>query len=257
MTPKPQFPKIAINGPRVDAKNHIEPGTGTAFAIASVLAILGTLVAIVATWGLFLVVPIVYLVIGGYLQKKARALIHGSGVQVQPNQFPEIHECVEVFKERLDIREDIDVYIVEANVANAVVVKYGKRNVILLTDDLIQGCLLSGDPRALSYVVGHELAHVALDHGGMYRKVLTSRLKKLARLDEFSADAVALALVGEAGIALKGMLLLTVGYSLLPYLNEQSILEQAAEVSANKYSRKAERGLTHPLLLNRIHRLVK
>lgn len=259
MTPTSQtsFPKIAIPGPRIDPKIHVEPGTGTAFALAVALTVLGMLVAIVATWGIFLAVPLVYLVIGHYLQKKARALIHGSGVHVQPNQFPEIHACVETFKERLDLHTDIDVYIVEANVANAVVVKYGKRNVILLTDDLIQGCLLSGDPRSLSYVIAHELAHVSLNHSGLFRRTLSSRLKKLSRLDEHSADSVALALVSDGGIALKGMLLLTVGYSLLPYLNEQSILEQAAEVSSDKYSKKAERGLTHPLLLNRIHRISK
>ena len=43
----------------------------------------------------------------------------------------------------------------------------------------------------------------------------------------------------------------------MPYVNPESIIRQAQEVAANRYSKKAELGLTHPLLLNRLHRVLR
>jgi len=63
-------------------------------------------------------------------------------------------------------------------------------------------------------------------------------------------------LVGEKAVAFHGILLLTIGYALLPYVNQESLLKQTQEVVQNKYSKKAERTLTHPLLLNRLHRIL-
>jgi hypothetical protein len=63
-----------------------------------------------------------------------------------------------------------------------------------------------------------------------------------------------MALVGDRGIAFHGMLLLTVGHALLRYVNPHSIARQAQEVMQNKYSKKSERNLSHPLLLHRLQR---
>ena len=205
------FPDITVAGDPVDLKRCIEPGTRGAGFGAFFLATLGTLIGIIFSYGVLLVVLLIYPLSAWYLRKKATALIHGSGVHVSEHQFPEIHRCVEDLKARLDLRKDVDVYIVEANVTNAVAVKYGKKNVVLLTDDLIHGCLASGHPRALAFVIGHELAHIALNHNGVFRSWMAQHMKKLGRLNEYSADAVATALVNERAIAFHGLLLLTVG----------------------------------------------
>ena len=143
------------------------------------------------------------------------------------------------------------------NIANAFVVKYGKKNVVLLTDDIIHGCIASGNPKALSFVIGHELGHIALKHNGVLRSWLSKRFKKLSRLDEYSADAVGNALVQDKTIAFNGLLLLTVGYAMMPYVNYETVIAQAQEVASNKYSKKAEKSLTHPLLLNRLYRILR
>ncbi len=251
-----QFPEISITGPKVDPKSCIERGTSAVLAGAFLLALLGTLVGILLSYGILLVVLIFYPLFSWYFHKKATALVHGSGVRVGDAQFPEIHRCVETFKERLGLRKEVEVYIVEASVLNAAAVRYGKKNVILLTDDLIHGCLASGNPHALSFVLGHELAHIALDHNGVLRSWMAKHMKKLGRLDELSCDNVALQLVSNKDIAFHGLLLLTVGYALLPFVNPESLVVQAREVAANKYSNRAERTLSHPLLLRRLHRLL-
>jgi Zn-dependent protease with chaperone function len=85
---------------------------------------------------------------------------------------------------------------------------------------------------------------------------MARHLKLLGRLNEYSADAVATALVQDKNTAFQGLLLLTAGPGLLRFVNPQSVLQQAREVAENKYSKKAERTLSHPLLLNRISRVL-
>jgi Zn-dependent protease with chaperone function len=227
-----------------------------ALAGALILAVLGTLLGILISYGVLLIILLVSPLFIWHLRRKATALIHGSGVHVSENQFPEIHRCVECFKARLGIKKEVQVYVIEANVANAMAVRYGKKNVILLTDDLIHGCLASGQPQALAFVIGHELAHIALDHNGTFVAWLAQHMKKLGRLNEYSADAVATALVGDRATAFQGLLLLTVGYALLPYVNMEGIVQQTREVTKDRYSKKAERTLSHPLALNRLQRIL-
>ena len=251
------FPEITIEGQQVVATDHVEKGTGTALFLAFFVAIIGSLFAILVSYGIIIIALLLAPIFAFYLRKKALALIHGSGVLVNETQFPEIYQCVLNFQQRLQLQKEVSVYIVEANVVNALAVRYGKKNVILLTDDLIQGCLASGNPQVLSFVIAHELGHIALNHNGLLRSWMAKYLKKLGRMDEYSADAVAMALVEDASVAYNGLLLLTIGYAMLPYVNPESIIAQAQEVATNKYSKKAEKTLTHPLLLNRLHRLLQ
>jgi Zn-dependent protease with chaperone function len=250
------FPEIAISGNPVNPKQLVEPGTGGRVACAFFVAILGAVVAIFATYGVFLLFVLFYPLFAWHLHRVASARIHGSGVRVGPTQFPEIHRCVETFKARLALTRDVEVYIVEANIVNAAAVRYGKKNVVLLTDDLIHGCLASGNPQALSFVIAHELAHISLNHNGVFRAWMANSLKSLGRMDEYSADRVALHLSGDRNIAFQGLLLLTVGFAMLPYVNAESVVQQCREVAANKYSKTSERRMSHPLLLNRINRVL-
>jgi len=252
-----QFPEIIVDGPKVNAKLHIEKGTGLALFGAFFIAIIGTLVGILFSYGILLIVLLFYPLFAWYFRKKASAMIHGSGVRVSETQFPEIHRCVKSFAARLDLKKEVDVYIVEANVTNAAAVRYGKKNVVILTDDLIHGCLASGYSDALAFVIAHELAHITLNHNGVFRSWMARHVKNLGRLDEYSADSLASALVCERETAFRGLLLLTVGYALLPYVHRESLVQQAREVVQNSYSKKAERTLTHPLLLNRLYRVLQ
>jgi hypothetical protein len=72
-----------------------------------------------------------------------------------------------------------------------------------------------------------------------------------------TADRVAQALVGDSTVAFHGLLMLTIGYSMLPYVNEEAVRRQAQEVDHDPYSRKAERPLLHPLLMNRLFRCLQ
>jgi Zn-dependent protease with chaperone function len=187
--------------------------------------------------------------------KRILARLRGSSLQLGPAQLPELDRCAREFSQRLGLKEAPMVLVMESSDINAFALKAGKRRCVLLMDDAVWASLEAGLPDALRFVVAHELAHHALGHTGALRAYLGAMLPQLSRLDELSADAVALQLVGTREAAYEGMMMLTVGPQLLKYTNREQLLQQAAEIAADSNTRKAERPLRHPLLLRRLHAL--
>jgi Zn-dependent protease with chaperone function len=249
------FPTLRADGEAVNPADCVEPGTSARVMLACLALGVGLLFLTIVTWGIGLILALFSPLINYLNHRKILALVHGSGIHVGPQQFPEIYRCVETMWERLGRGgEPPEVYIVEDSVMNAAAVKLGRKNLVLLTDDLIHGALVSSDPRTLAFVIGHELAHAALKHNSALRVSMATTVKSLSRLDEYTADRVATRLVGDKRVAAEGIVLLTVGPHLLPYTNYVALRQQVAEVAANKQSQKAERKLTHPLLLHRLSR---
>ncbi|SRR5581483_6766113 len=250
------LPQLHANGSPVDPKEFVEPGTGLAVTVGFIALGFGILIGGICSYGILwlvlLLAPITYLI----HRKKAIAALKGSAVEVSQNQFPEIDQCVLTIASRLGMSTAPKVYILESNTINAGAIKLAGKKVIMLHDDIVDACLRSGDARTLTFIIGHEMAHHALGHTGFLRFSLGKAFKKLSRLDEFSADAVAGALVSDNRVSARAIALLTVGPQLMSYLNFNSLWQQAQEVVADKNSQKAERRLTHPLLLRRLSRFI-
>jgi Zn-dependent protease with chaperone function len=251
------LPSFSFPQDAVEARRHVAPGTALYTTLGYLVVAIFIIVSVLASAGVFLAILAIGAIIGWFQARRVRAYIRGSGVQVSATQLPELHAMVESFSRRLGLANVPEVYIVEESVQNGFAVQLGKKNLILLTDDVVWGALQSRDPRALGFIVGHELAHIALNHTGMFRSSMRTTFRPLARADEFSSDNVAAQLVGDARIAIHGLALLTVGPQLLPYINQEAMLEQAREVCADGLSKKAERSLTHPLLMRRIGNLMQ
>lgn len=263
-TPEPQVVReVAPRGPQalpdfgfsddtVNATSHVASGTNLYLMVGYVVVLGGALFATLASMGGFLILLGIGAFTAWLQARRVRAMIRGSGVAVSEAQLPELQSLVEKFSARLGIKEVPELYIVEDSVQNGFAVKLGKRNLVLLTDDVVWGTLQSRDPRALGFVIAHELAHIALGHTGGVRSIIRNMFPPLSRADELSADNVAAALVDDAKVAVHGLALLTVGPQLMGYINDEALLAQAREVAANKLSKKAEQTMKHPLLLRRI-----
>lgn len=247
-----ELPRLEFGALPVSPKLHRHSSTGLYTTLAWMLFIVGGLVITAMTSGIALLAFLFGPIIDWFRQKKVRAMIRGSGVQVSAEQLPELNALVEAFSRRLAMPRAPEVFIVEDSVPNGLVVKLGTKDILLLTDDAVWGALKSGEPRTLGFVVGHELAHIALGHTGSLRSILSKIFRPLGRADEHSADAVAAALVGDVKLAARGLATLTVGPQLLPYINEEALLRQAREVWADRNAKKVERQRTHPLLLRRV-----
>lgn len=248
------FPACQAEGPSVDAKAFIEPKTGLAVAFGYILLVIFGLVAVATIYlGIILLVG---LAVDYIRRKRLLAQLKGSAIEVGPRQFPEIYRCAQIIAQRLGLDEMPAIYIAEGNVINAHAVRVAGRRVVVLMDDIVDACLRSGDTRTLTFVLAHELAHHALGHTGTVRSQIARMFKMLSRLDELSCDAVAGQIVADRITSAKALIVLLSGPQMLPYLNLDQIVEQAREVEDDKNSKKAEKHLTHPLLLRRINRFI-
>ena len=243
----------------VDAKQYVAPGTGFhTFVGWSLLLIFGPILFIAltaVTYGIFLI----GLIIAGLTYftrvKHMKAKLRGSALQVDESQFPEIHRSALAMSERLGLSECPEIYIVEDNHQNAFAVKKGSKRYIVLVDDIVFGAMATGNANALDFILGHELAHHALGHTSFFRSMIRSKYLPLSRLDELSCDGVAHALVGDKTAARDALALLLVGPQLFKSVNKEALDRQAREVIEDKYTKKVERKLSHPLLLHRYARL--
>jgi len=248
------FPRCEADGPKVDAEAYVEPKTGLAVAVCSIVLGLGILIAVITIW--LAIIILIGMLFDYFRQRKALAIIKGSAIEINEAQFPEIHACANAVARRLGLQETPLVYLVEGNTINASAMRLAGRRLVLLQDDLVYACLVSGEPRTLSFFVAHELAHHALGHTGYFRSQLSRMMKWLSRLDEFSCDAVGNQIAGNPAISAKALTVLLSGPQMLPYVNAAKLVEQARQVEADKKSKKAQRRLTHPLLLLRLLRFV-
>lgn len=245
---------------QIDARQYVAPGTGLHTVIGyAILFIVGPILiaaTVVATMGFALIGWLIAGIFYFSRLKKARAALRGSALRVDQTQLPAIHEQMRDLSARLGIAEAPEVYIIEDNQQNAFALKHGAKSYVVLIDDMIHGALSTGNEKVLTFILSHELAHHALGHTGWLRRVVSSSYKPLARLDEFSCDAVASALTGEAAAAKDALALLLIGPHLFRSINRAALDQQALEVAADKYSSKAEYTLSHPLLLRRYARLM-
>ena len=249
------FPPLTSAGATVNASSHVAEGTGLWTTIGYLVTGLVGLAGVVSTMGMALILGLIGLIVGYLTQKRVFARLKGSHLQVSQHQLGEVYACAREFSTRLGLAQVPDIYVVETSELNAVAFKLFARKAVLLTDDLLWGALHVESPQTLRFIIAHELAHHALGHTSFFRGSVASTFRPLGRLDELSADRVALQLVGDREVAYEGLMLLTVGPQLLPYVNRTALLQQAMEVGQDKRSKKSEAGMTHPLVLRRLFEL--
>lgn len=252
---KPSFPDLNPTGPQVNAKDHEAAGTALHAGLAWAVAGIAIFWLVVGTMGIGLLAFVVAFLLDIFVRKRVMASLRASCLELGPQQLPEVYACAQVYSQRLGLKETPRIFIAEGSALNAASLRVGARRVVLLLDDVVWGALKAGDPRALSFVLAHELAHHALGHTRGLRRYLSQVYRKLSRLDEFSCDAVALQLVGERDAAYNGLIMLMVGPQLLPFINRDQLFKQAQEADADKHTKRAERVHTHPFLARRIHAL--
>ncbi len=251
----PVAPALAPpDGPEVDLARCVEPGTRAAVVLTFIGAVIG-LAFLAATITGGIIVAVLWLA-QIFAARRARILLRASALRVGPRQFPQIHGCSSFFARRLSLAEVPEIYVVDAAEVNGFTLRFGRRNGIVLTDETVAASLEGKSPGALAFVIAHEMGHIALGHHRWWRSPLR-RFRLLSRLDEFSADSVACELVGSLEPAEEGILLLVAGPRLLSFVDRPSARTQAAEVAADRPTKRAERLLSHPVTLRRLDRVVK
>ena len=131
------MPPLSFPAESVTPSQHVAPGTSRYTLLGYAAIVLGVLAAAAGSRGMALLLIPVGLVLGYFQARNVRALIRGSGIQVSPSKLPQLYAVIEQFSQRLGLKEVPEVYIVEAAMQNGFAVKLGKRDIVLLTDDVV------------------------------------------------------------------------------------------------------------------------
>jgi Zn-dependent protease with chaperone function len=251
-TPSDSMGLTAPMGPQVLSKQYAAPGTSLHSFIAYGAASIATLIMVIFTAGVGLLLLAMTPVLEWLFRRRIHARILGSSVRVSPDQLPEIYQSASVIAQRMGLRQLPEVFVLESNSINAVAARIAGRKLVILTDDMVDACLRSGDVNTLNFVLAHELAHHAMGHTGFIRSYLSQVYAPLARVDELSADRLATAVLGQPETAASAIITLVTGPQLLRYVNREALMRQAFEIAKSKVAKRAERPLRHPLLLRRL-----
>jgi hypothetical protein len=136
--------------------------------------------------------------------RKQREFCRSSLLRATAALMPGLHRTVQEVSERLLLRQEPEVFVRADPMANASALPAipGEPAAIVLHSSTID--LL--EPGELAAVIGHELGHVALDHGGQYREGDSGASKMFelenARSSEVSSDRIGLLAAPSLEVAL-------------------------------------------------------
>ena len=102
--------------------------------------------------------------IGG--EQGIRLIFQANAVKVGPTQFPKIHSMMSEVKTTLDWHEDVEVYVSQTPMPNAMAVGFDHPFIVIHSGSLT---LLNDDEQRV--VLGHELGHVMSGHA-LYHTIL-------------------------------------------------------------------------------------
>lgn len=101
-----------------------------------------------------------------------KAVLYGSSVRVNINQYPEIHKISTEFSQRLGLQHTPDIFICNSNgIVKAKAIKILSKEYVLLSSSLVDLMLASNNIDALSMIIGHELGHHATGHTNFWKNL--------------------------------------------------------------------------------------
>ncbi|MBI5511371.1 MAG: M48 family metallopeptidase [Deltaproteobacteria bacterium] len=210
---------------------------------------------------LLLFVPVVLVALALFvcLQQLFLAHVRGNGVKVTAAQFPELFGRIKAGSDRLGLARPPETYVVQQGGSlNALATKLFSRNFVILYSDLIEAC--GADDKALDFVIGHELGHIALGHLRRALWILPGRLVPLiaqaySRACEYSCDRCGLVVAGDLEPASRGLLALAAGGTMARRASVPAFSEQAWVETRGFWAHVYELNATHPYLSKRVRAL--
>lgn len=191
----------------------------------------------VLTVGLpFILITVLFSWLSGLYYK---AVIFGSCVHVNEQQFSEIYNIVVNQAKELGMNTLPMVFIQNSNgVVNAIAVKMLSKKYIILNSELVDLLLKHGKSDELAMVIGHELAHHATGHTAFFKNlvILPGRIIPFiggayGRACELTADRIGYVLVGDKHAAENALMALSLGSKVLKtQINKQAFIEQEKNI---------------------------
>jgi Zn-dependent protease with chaperone function len=202
---------------------------------------------------------LMFALIGLFAHGLALGRVRGNAVRVSERQFPHLHKLAAAHARRLGLKRIPSMYVMESGgLLNAFATRFLGRDFVILHSDVLELALAQGEA-AVSFIVGHELAHVWRGH--LKHRWLTTpgRLfpylgAAYSRACEYTCDRIGAFCQPDGAIT--GLLALAAGKQLHAHVD---VKEFAAQVESDKsfWIRRAELMSSHPLLPKRVAALLK
>jgi Zn-dependent protease with chaperone function/type II secretory pathway pseudopilin PulG len=202
--------------------------------------------------------PVVFLI---YLFAQSALIAHlkGTAVRVTPRQFPDLHARLLACCERLGMARVPECYLLNGQgVFNAFATRFLGHHFVVLLSDVVDA--LDERPGALSFYIGHELAHIHRSHLAWRPVLLPGSVVPLLgaayhRACESTCDLYGAACCAETGDALAGLTALAAGSKRWKGLSVDEYLGQAQE-SAGFWMSFHELVSDYPWLVKRAAQVV-
>jgi Zn-dependent protease with chaperone function len=183
-------------------------------------------------------------------------------------RLPDVAQIVSSCRQRLDVTDEIEVYVTSSPVLNAYAVGFAPPYVVVLHSALLEEL----DRVELAYVVGHELAHVKYKHTTVlgligqlgtqsYGVPILSLLLRAVflswmRVTERTADRAGLIACGRLDKALSTQLKLSVGHERARRVDVGALIRHYREHDVELAQQLGDVLSTHPRMEARIDAMV-
>lgn len=197
------------------------------------------LIPIIGFGSLFVLMYIIPLVIISWLMSLYfKAVLFGDCVHVNDNQYPEIHDIVVDYAEKLRIPAPTVFVYNSQGMANAAAVRFFRKKYVLLDSGLVDLMLHKDKKDELAMIIGHELAHHAMGHTSFWKHLLLFPSKIVpflgaaySRACELTADRVGYNLVGNLDSAQNALVSLASGAATLTdQTNIKAFVQQERQI---------------------------
>jgi Zn-dependent protease with chaperone function len=218
-------------------------------ACANFLTWLFLIVIVALSWGLIL---LLYAVVwfGNWLMSEYNVRkLQAIGTTAGSQQFPEISEALSRIRDYFRVATLPRVIIVSQRDVNAFALKFARKRVIVLFSETLEGVL--DQPEELRFFLGHEIAHIFLDHGsrGAF-EIYKPPSYKAAR--ELTCDNCGCAVAQSVDASTRALKRLGVGNRLVDRLNDEYLVDEARYIYSGLTGWLLQQYLSYPPLGKRL-----
>ena len=202
---------------------------------------------------------LLFSLLGLFAHGLALGRVRGNAVRVSEKQFPQLHRLTAAHSRKLGLKQAPTVYVMESGgLLNAFATRFLGRDFVIVHSDVLELALAQGEA-AVSFIVGHELAHLWRGHLKYRWLILPGRFMPYlgaaySRACEYTCDRIGAFCQPEGAIS--GLLALAAGKQLHAHID---VKEYAAQAVSDRgfWIRRAEIMSSHPLLPKRVAALLK
>ncbi len=198
----------------------------------------------VATFGGLLLVAIIGWIVNQIAAEYNVRKLQSRGVTVSPMQFTPVHEALQQVCGQFGMPvENYRTIILPSGEGNAFAIKFARKRVFVILTELLDGII--DEPEQLRALLGHELCHMALDHGarGIFERYKPAAYKA-AR--ELTCDNAGLAAAGDLESARLLIRKLHAGKHLHIHISDESLKQEARFIESGFTGWMLKQSLTYP-----------